>query len=149
MTGYSIAQIAAAIDAEAVGEISLTVTQLTEPRDAGPDDLALASNPKYAESLSESNAVAALMWHGADWQSFGLKAALLPRRPRFAMSGLTAMYDPGQGADAGIHPTALIDPSADIGAGASIGPYTVVAAETKRVSPEEARPRRWASRSRI
>ncbi|MCV2889948.1 UDP-3-O-(3-hydroxymyristoyl)glucosamine N-acyltransferase [Ruegeria aquimaris] len=128
---FTISQIAAAIGMEAEGDLDLTILRATEPADAGPDDLALAMSPKYAEALGQGKARAALLWPGADWQEMGLKAAILVPRPRLAMAGLTAMLDPGQGVEPGIHPTAVIDPSAVIGADVRIGPLSVVGARAR------------------
>lgn len=123
---YTIAEIAKAIEAEAVGDTDLTVTSVSEPSSALADQLAMASTPKYAEALADGAAQAAMLWAGADWESFGLRAAILPTRPRFAMAGLTAMLDAGQGYAPGVHPSAVIDPSALIGANVSIGPNAVI-----------------------
>ncbi|NDW44085.1 UDP-3-O-(3-hydroxymyristoyl)glucosamine N-acyltransferase [Ruegeria sp. PrR005] len=128
---FTISQIAAAIGMEAEGDLDLTILRATEPADAGPDDLALAMSPKYAEALGQGKARAALLWPGADWQGLGLKAAILVPRPRLAMAGLTAMLDPGQGVEPGIHPSAVIDPSAVIGADVRIGPLSVVGARAR------------------
>lgn len=128
---FTISQIAAAIGMEAEGDLDLTILRATEPADAGPDDLALAMSPNYAEALGQGKARAALLWPGADWQEMGLKAAILVPRPRLAMAGLTAMLDPGQGVEPGIHPTAVIDPSAVIGADVRIGPLSVVGARAR------------------
>lgn len=126
---YSIAQIAEALEAQAVGDVDLVVTGLAEPGQANPDDLALASNPKYADALTNGSAQAALLWGDADWQSLGLRAAVLPRRPRFAMSRLTAMADPGQGFGAGVRPSAHVDPSAVLGDNVTIAPGAVIGPE--------------------
>jgi UDP-3-O-[3-hydroxymyristoyl] glucosamine N-acyltransferase len=67
-----------------------------------------------------------MLWPGADWQALGLAAAIFVPRPRMAMSGLTAMLDPGQGYAPGIHPAAVIDPLAELGVGVSVGPMTVI-----------------------
>jgi UDP-3-O-[3-hydroxymyristoyl] glucosamine N-acyltransferase len=128
---YTVGELASAIEAEAVGDTGLVISALAEPGEAGPGDLALATTPKYAETLASGNAEAAMLWEGADWQALGLKAAILPHRPRFAMSRLTAMMDHGQGFGAGIHPSAIIDPSATIGAEVSIGAGSVIAAEAR------------------
>lgn len=125
---YSIGEIAASLGLEVAGDASLVIRALAEPGDAGPDDLAMASTPKYAESLANGSARAAFLWAGADWQGLGLKAAILSTRPRFSMAGLTAMMDPGQGFGGGIHPGAIIDPSAELGADVSVGPGAVIAA---------------------
>lgn len=125
---YSIQEIAASLGAKAVGDTSLTIDKLAEPAQAGQRDLALAMSPKYASALADGAAQAAMLWPDADWQGFGLRAAILPDRPRFAMSGLTQMMDAGQGFAQGIHPSAIIDPSVTLGEGVSVGPLTIIAA---------------------
>lgn len=125
---YTIEQIATSLGAEAAGDVSLTIARAAEPADAGPDDLALAMSPKYAENLTKGRARAAVLWVGADWQALGLEAAIFAPRPRMALSGLTGLLDRGQGFAPGIHPSAIIDPSAQIGADVSIGPLSVICA---------------------
>ncbi|SFF09701.1 UDP-3-O-[3-hydroxymyristoyl] glucosamine N-acyltransferase [Sulfitobacter brevis] len=128
---YSVKEIAAALGAVAVGDTTRKIARAAEPATAGPADLALAMNPKYAEGLAASAAKVALLWPDADWQSFGLEAAILPDRPRFAMAGLTRMLDAGQGFANGIHPSAVIDPSAELGEGVSVGPLAIISAGAK------------------
>lgn len=126
--GHSVGEIASAIGAEAFGDLTIRVIQASEPREAGPRDLAIATKPEYAADLTTGAAQAALMWQGADWRGFGLKAAIIPQRARFAMAGLTSLLDRGQGFTAGIHPTASIDPTATLGTDVQIGAFTVIAA---------------------
>ncbi len=124
---HTVKEIAAALGAEAFGAVDLSVKAVKEPGDAGPDDLALAMDPKYAEGLSQGHARVAMLWQGADWQSMGLEAAIIPARPRYAMSGLTQMMDRAQGFAPGIHPSAIIDPDAELADDVSVGPLTVIA----------------------
>ena len=126
--GYTVSEIAAALEAVAYGDTGLSVERAAEPADAGRDDLALAMDPKYASGLPKGNARVALLWDGADWESLGLSAAITVRRPRFAMAGLTALLDSGPEIALGIHPTAVIDRTAEIGVGAAIGPLVVIGA---------------------
>jgi UDP-3-O-[3-hydroxymyristoyl] glucosamine N-acyltransferase len=123
---FTVREIAAAIDAEAHGNIDLIVKRVSEPASAGPEDLALLTNPKFADGLSKGRARAALLWDGADWQDMGLEAAITAKRGRYAMSGLTRMMDLGQHYPEGIHPTALIDDTASVGDGVTIGPFAVI-----------------------
>jgi UDP-3-O-[3-hydroxymyristoyl] glucosamine N-acyltransferase len=125
---HTIAQIAQALGAEAAGDVTLEVIGAAEPAAAGPEQLALAMDPKYAEGLTKGAAVAALLWEGADWQALGLRAAIFAPRGRLAMAGLSRMMDTGPVIAPGIHPLAVVDPSARIGAGAAIGPFVVIAA---------------------
>ena len=124
--GFTVKDIAEALEAVAFGATDLPIEGASEPATAGPTDLALAMDPKYAEGLSKGQARAAIVWDGADWQALGLEAAIVVPRPRYAMSGLTALLDPGPEIAPGIHPAAVIDPSASIGDGAAIGPLVVI-----------------------
>jgi len=125
---FTIQQIADALGAEAAGDVDLPIAAAAEPADAGPLDLALAMSAKYAKELSSGQALAALVWPEADWQEMGLKAAIFAPRPRMAMSGLTALLDQGQGYARGIHASAIIDPTAELGEDVSIGPLCVIGA---------------------
>ncbi len=125
---HTIADIADALGLEAAGDTSLAVTGVAEPADARPDQLAMAMKPEYAEALPKGQARAAMLWAEADWQAMGLEAAILAPRPRYALSALSAMMDPGQGYPRGIHPMSSIDPTATIGRDVTVGPFSVIGA---------------------
>ncbi|MEL7258292.1 MAG: UDP-3-O-(3-hydroxymyristoyl)glucosamine N-acyltransferase [Pseudomonadota bacterium] len=129
--GYTVEQIAKALGTTALGNGALEVTGVAEPVDAGRDDLALAMKPEYANTLGEGAARAAVVWDGADWKALGLEAAIVAPRPRYVMSGLTTMFDPGQGWDTGVHPSAVVDASAELGDGVTVGPLAVVCARAR------------------
>lgn len=128
---FTVGEIAEALGAQAYGDLTLRVSSAAEPQSARPQDLAMATDKTYAEKLSQGQARAAVLWEGADWQALGLEAAIVPHRPRYAMSGLTKLMDLGQGFAEGIHDSAIIDPTAEIGENVSIGPLTVIAAGAK------------------
>lgn len=123
---YTLRELADALGATAVGDAGLTISGASEPQTAGPDDLALAMDPKYADGLSLGKARAALLWQDAPWQDFGLDGAVLVGRARYAMSGLTSLMDHGPEIEPGIHSTAIIHPSAEIGDDVAIGPFVVI-----------------------
>ncbi|MFA5582335.1 MAG: LpxD N-terminal domain-containing protein, partial [Paracoccaceae bacterium] len=126
--GFTIEQIARALGAEAVGAQDIEIQAAAEPADAGPDDLALAMDPKYAAGIAQGAARAALLWPGADWQGLGLAAAIFVPRARSAMAGLTRLLDAGPDIAPGVHPSAIVAPDAQIGADAAIGPFVVIGA---------------------
>ena len=125
---YTIEQIAKALGAKVLGAGDIAIDGLAEPADATDRHLALAMKPEYAQSLAKGSARAAMLWDGADWKAMGLDAAIIAPRPRYVMSGLTMMMDPGQGWDEGIHPSAVIHASAELGDGVSVGPLAVISA---------------------
>jgi len=130
----TIAEIARALDARVEGRGDIALTGAAEPASAGPDKLALAMDPKYADGLAQGKARAAILWPGADWRGLGLEAAIFVARPRLAMAGLTRAFDTGPGIAPGIHPSAIVDPGAEIGPGAAIGPFAVIGAGA-RIGP--------------
>lgn len=124
---YSVKDIAAALGAEAFGAVDLLVQGAAEPAAAGPDDLALAMTPAYGDALRKGKARAAVVWPGADWQAFGLKAAIIAPRARLAMAGLTQMLDAPLG-PTGVHPSASIDPLATLAEDVTVGAFSVIGA---------------------
>lgn len=125
---HTIREIATALGAEADGDLDLVVLRVSEPQTAGPGDLALAIDPRYAEGIAKGAAEVALLWPGADWRAMGLRAVIFAPRGRFAMSGLTRLMDPGPAIAPGVHPMTVIDPTATIGEGAAIGPFVSIGA---------------------
>lgn len=131
MMPQTLAQLAASLGAETLGDASLTVDRLAEPLEARAGDLALAVAPKFAEHLKASKARAAVVWAGADLADLDLDGAIIvPPRGRLAMAGLTQAMDdmPIFAGGAGIHPTAVIDPTALVPDDAQIGPFVVIGA---------------------
>lgn len=128
---HSIREIAEALGAEAVGDLDLVLTGAAEPSEAGPRDLALAMDPAFADRIALGQARAAFLWPGADWQALGLSAALFAPRARYAMAGVTRLFERQVAITPGIHPMALIDPTAEIGPDASIGPFVVIGARVR------------------
>jgi UDP-3-O-[3-hydroxymyristoyl] glucosamine N-acyltransferase len=123
---HTLRDIALALGAEGAGNLDLVVHRAAEPQAAGPDDLALAMDPKYAGGLSQGHARAAVLWPGADWQALGLEGALFAPRSRLAMAGLSRMLDEGPDIAPGVHPMAIVDPTAELGEGAAIAPFVVI-----------------------
>ena len=126
--GYSVQQIAEALDAEAFGDLTLQISSASEPGSAGETDLALALGPAYAEAIPQGKAKVAVVWPGCDWQSYGLHAAIVAPRGRLAMAHLTQLLDTDFDIAVGIHPSAYVEPGAMIGENVSIGPFSVIAA---------------------
>lgn len=125
---HTIREIAATLGAEAAGELDLVVIGAAEPQAAGPEQLALAMDPRYGDGIAKGHARAAMLWPGADWQGMGLKAAIFAPRGRLAMAGLTRLMDPGPDIAPGIHAMAIVHPTAVIAAGAAIGPFVTIGA---------------------
>ncbi len=128
---FTVEEIANSLAAQAVGDLSLRLNGPAQPEMAGKNDLALAMNPKFLGALGEGAAQVAILPEGADWQALGLKAAIFVPHPRYALSGVNQIFAHPVVAPEGIHPTAIIDESAEIGDGAAIGPFVTIGAGAK------------------
>lgn len=144
MKTVTVGELAHALDARSWGDLSLRVTGAAEPAAAGPVGaaggvIAMAMAPKYATALRPGSM--AILAEGMDPEAYGLKAAIFAPRPRLLMAGLTQAFDPGPDIPDGIHPTAVIDPTADIAEGVAVGPLTVIGAGVRigagsRIGPQ-------------
>ncbi|MCY4302177.1 MAG: UDP-3-O-(3-hydroxymyristoyl)glucosamine N-acyltransferase [Aestuariivita sp.] len=123
---FKISEIAEALGAKAVGDTTLLIASVAEPADAQSDQLAIAMTEKFVSEISMGSARAALLSSDSDWRTLGLSAAILPRRSRYALAGITQYFDDHSDIERGIHPTAHIDPTAQLGDNISIGPYSVI-----------------------
>jgi UDP-3-O-[3-hydroxymyristoyl] glucosamine N-acyltransferase len=128
---HTVAEIALATGLTAVGDTTLRIVRPADPTDAGADDLALAMSPDYEAALRGSPARAAVLWDGADWQALGLSSALFAPRARVALAALGEIFAPPPDLDPGIHPSAVVDPKAEIGEDSWIGPFAVIGPGTR------------------
>lgn len=127
----TVGEIAEKIGALVAGDATIKVDAPREPGKAGPNDLALAMDPSYAEALATSAARTAVLWSGADWQSLNLKAAIFVERPRYAMSGVTAAFDAPRQLLKGSFSQMVIDPTALIAHDAELGAFITIARGAK------------------
>src|SRR5438552_500414 len=90
---------------------------------AGPGQLTFISNPRYAAAARTTKASAVIV--AEDFPAIST-AMLRTKNPYLDFArALELFYQPPQYAP-GIHPTAVVHPSANIKAGAHIGAYAVV-----------------------
>jgi UDP-3-O-[3-hydroxymyristoyl] glucosamine N-acyltransferase len=127
----TVAALAAALGAEAHGDTDLEIGGAAEPAAAGPDEIALAMQPAFADDLGKGAARAAILWPGADWKELGLAAAILAPRARYVLAGIGRTFERPPEIAPGIHPTAVIDPSATLGEGAAVGAFVLIGARAR------------------
>jgi len=127
----TVAELAQALGAKAVGDVDQLISGPCEPSAAATGLIALAMDQSYSEALQQSDANVAILWQGADWQALGLSAAIFVPRPRYALSGITTVFGIEPEVAKGIHATAIIDPTAAIGENPSIGPFVVIGKNVK------------------
>lgn len=124
----TVGAIAEALGAGAAGDLTLEIRSVAQPDQAVADDLALAMEPAYAETLAKGQARAAVVWPDADWQALGLSAAIFAPRSRYVLSGVTQIFAKPVNIASGIHPSAVIEDGAEVGDNPAIGPFVHVQA---------------------
>jgi UDP-3-O-[3-hydroxymyristoyl] glucosamine N-acyltransferase len=122
---FTAAQIAEQLRGEVLGDSSVQLTGLAPADCAKVGDLTFAEKETYFSAAEQSPATAILV-AGA----FTSSKKVLIRVPnaRIAVARVLPLFFPPQKHSQGIHPSAVIDPSAQIEATAHVGPHCVVGA---------------------
>lgn len=135
MMKLRIADIAQWFDGEVTGNPSVEVTRVAKIEEAGPGDLTFVANPKYQKYLSTTGASAVLVSRKLDAVAAGVRSDLILIRvddPYVAflrvLKELSPAVDPFP---EGVHPSAVVAPTADVEAGARIGPMVVIGDRAK------------------
>lgn len=114
--------------AELRGDAELEVTGINGIEEAGPTEVTFVANPRYAAMARKTQAAAVLVEPGFQEIS---AATLRIQNPYLAFSRSLALFYQPPAYAPGIHPTAVIDPTAAIGEGAHIGAYVVVGPQVR------------------
>jgi UDP-3-O-[3-hydroxymyristoyl] glucosamine N-acyltransferase len=118
-----LGELASRLGAELHGDAELEVTGVKGIEEAGPCEITFVANPRYTSLARKTRAAAVLVEPGFQEIS---AATLRIENPYLAFSRALALFYQPPAYAPGIHPTAVIDPTAEIGAGAHIGAYVVV-----------------------
>jgi UDP-3-O-[3-hydroxymyristoyl] glucosamine N-acyltransferase len=118
-----LGELAERLGAELRGDAELEVTGVKGIEDAGPTEVTFVANPRYAGLARTTQAAAVVV--EPEFPEIPT-ATLRIKNPYHAFSrALGLFYQPPAYAP-GIHPTAVIDATAEIGEGAHIGAYAVI-----------------------
>lgn len=124
-----LAQIASALNARLEnGSPDTEITGLNGVEQAGPGELTFISNPKYTAAARSTKASAVIV--SEDFPAIS-PAMLRSKDPYLSFARALELFHQPIPYAPGIHPTAVIHPSAVIGANAHIGPYVVIAEDVE------------------
>ncbi len=115
--------LAARLNCTLYGDGDIEVTGVAGIEQAGPTELTFLANPKYAPRVRHTRAAAILVSEPVRDHPI---ASLVSDNPYLAFARALALFYQPPRPEPGIHPTAVIAPSARIGEGASIGAYAVI-----------------------
>ena len=106
------------------GEPELKVSRVATLSHADPGAVSFLANPRYRKQMEATRATAVLV--GPEDAAGCPVAALIDPNPYLQYARIAELLHPQAPDVPGIHPTAVVSPSARVAASASIGPLTVI-----------------------
>lgn len=125
----TVAELAALVGGEALGDASAVVAGLAELSSAGPQDVAFLENPKYAEAAAVSKAACLLLPPAAKDAPCAAKSRVIVAEPRAAFAVLVKQVDAAQRAKrsgGGVSPKASVHRGAKLGKDVTVGDFAVI-----------------------
>lgn len=120
---HTARKLAELLGAQLEGNASIVLSGVAGPERAGPQDLIYVEAPRHAGRAAASAALCAVV---APELPLAGKTLLRHANPKMAFARAAALLIPPRAIAAGVHPTALLAPTAKLGAGVAVGPYAVV-----------------------
>jgi UDP-3-O-[3-hydroxymyristoyl] glucosamine N-acyltransferase len=118
-----LGELASRLGAELRGDGNVEITGVKGIEDAGLTEITFVANPRYTGLARTTKAAAVLV--EPEFPEIAA-ATLRIKNPYHAFSRALGMFYQPPSYPKGIHPTAVIDPTAEIGEGAHIGAYAVI-----------------------
>ena len=125
----TLKELAAAVEAEPVGDPGLVITSASTLEEAGPGQVTFLSNPKYVKQLEKTQASAVIVAPSVNLNGIALLKAKDPYYS-FALA-VQRLHGMRKHPHAGIHPRATVEPTATIGEGTILYPGVYVGAGTR------------------
>jgi UDP-3-O-[3-hydroxymyristoyl] glucosamine N-acyltransferase len=134
VTARTLAELAALVGGEVVGDGSRPIVGVAPLEAAGPEQLSFFANRKYRAAFEASGAGAVVVEQ--DEEVPAGRTVLRAAGAYLAFARISALFNPpaaavpGVSPQAAVHPTARVDPTAQVGPLVSIGPGAVVGPRT-------------------
>lgn len=125
---HTVKEIAEYLGAELINPIEKTITGLNYADLAQDGELTLVNKPEHIKLLTDSKASAALITKELKDRVVGIndKPMLIVENADLAMAKVLEFFAEPNPLQSGVHPTAVIEPSAKIGENVSIGAGTYI-----------------------
>jgi UDP-3-O-[3-hydroxymyristoyl] glucosamine N-acyltransferase len=125
MSGISLARIAEAVGGELRGDGKLEVTAVRQVQEAGPGDLCVVIDRRFAARLPDLSASAFVVAPDVDLAG---RPGVVVANPRRALILLLEMFYPERRREGGVDPGAHVSPEASLGHDVYVGPGVTVEA---------------------
>lgn len=126
----TLGDIARLLNAEFVGDAETVITSVASLDSAGPGALAFVEHDSRLQSALDSQAAALIVPPGSEMAlrdpQTRSKPAVIVGNPRLAFARVMEFFQPAAPPEQGVHPTAIIDPTAIIGDNVTIREFCYV-----------------------
>ncbi len=124
MAVRTLAELAAELQGEVIGDGSVEIRGVAGIKEAGPGDITFLANSRYDAYLDETRAAAVICAPGTRPAAMPL---LIVGNPYLAFQRIVRLFRPELFRPVpGVHPTAVVAPEARLGEGVSVGAHCVV-----------------------
>jgi len=124
MTSYALEELARLVDGEIIGARDVEITGVAGIKEAREGEITFLANPKYEAYLATTRASAVI----AARDGGSPKPVIRVVNPYLAFLKVISLFtgNPMEKAQHGVHPTAIISPSATLGADVSVGAFSFI-----------------------
>ncbi len=122
---FTLKEIADKLQCELIGDGNLIISGIAPIEEAGKDQIAFLSNPKYFKHVATTLAAGIIV---SDIEMLQGKPGIISSNPYLSFAHCLEFFHPKRYQTAGIHATAVISTEAFIAEDAYIGPYVIVEA---------------------
>lgn len=123
----SLQELAARVNGSAVGNLRLKIAGVSEIQRGKEGTITFLSNLKYKQYLLTTEASAVFVTDASLLQD---KPGIVVKNPQLAIAQTLAIFQKEPSFPPGIHSTAIVHDSAQIGSNVHIGPYSVIEKNT-------------------
>jgi UDP-3-O-[3-hydroxymyristoyl] glucosamine N-acyltransferase len=125
----TLGELAGILGCAAPAEADLPIAGIGPLDEAGPNELSYVSSDAYLRQLRGTRAAAVIVQTGVKLPRENTRPVLLVEDAELAVAKVLAYFAPPVPAPPpGIHASAVIDPTAELGEGVAVGPHVVIGA---------------------
>lgn len=124
----SLSELAALVGGDLYGDSRLEISGVSEIQNGRPGTITFLANKLYKKFLDDTKASAVISGEPGDLEG---RNGIAVDNPQLALAKLLDYFQPLEKPDPGIHPSAVVDPAAEIGENVYVGPLAVIESGAK------------------
>ena len=123
-----LGELAELVSGELAGNVNIEIDAVSEIQKGRAGTITFLGNPKYRKYISETNASAIIV---SDKSYLKGKKGIIVQNPQLAFAKILSIFSDKRDDLSGIHPSAIVHESAELGKEVSIGAFAVIGDSVK------------------